>query len=637
MTMKLPHKIFIIFCLLADFSIIYAVKKCPKCGKNDYEDNYNYCTKCPDQRLLTKVQVPNVVGKEKNNAISLLKDNGFVVISEIEFTIDENKVNKVIGQYPKGTIWVDEGSKITVKVSIATRKLHLPKWIERIKSYKFWPVDGKCALGISIGDIKNTVIDSLGVPDSTSEYVYNYNWQDNKLNIFFLNGRVDTISLFMDTLTRKYLNPAINLIINQLNNQGQTADKQDASQKCFYKKGITFVLDKDSVIGFKIFAPKTEPHWISILKSDGIDLPNLTICRLSIGMYSDSINIILGQPDSVIKNMIIYEYFDNKLVFTNVGGEIDTIQLFISRDLLITTIANRFITREALVNTYPDFTQANDRELIYNNHGFAVSFNKHGLLKNLKMFPKEYNNMILIPEGTFKLGITKKDAKLIEKFFGFEKDEMIDAMPQKVVYLKSFYIDKYEVTNRQFQKFITATNYNPEGDWKKAFKPGKENHPVVAVTWNDAKAYAVWAGKRLPNELEWEKAARCSLGYWFPWGNTTDDTDVAEYANLIYTGLKTTVPVDSFEKGKSSYGVFNMAGNVWEWCSNIYLSDYYKNLTLFNQNIDEDKISVNSPQSVRGGSYSSNISSILSPFRFFQSKNSHRWDLGFRCVKDIKR
>jgi len=149
----------------------------------------------------------------------------------------------------------------------------------------------------------------------------------------------------------------------------------------------------------------------------------------------------------------------------------------------------------------------------------------------------------------------------------------LDETPEHVVDLDAFYIDRYEVTNARYKRFVDATGKPPPRHWKGGEIPaGKESHPVVYVNWFDADAFCRWEGKRLPNELEWEKAARGPDGNVFPWGNrfALDKANTPQrWASLKEPGG--TMPVGSFEAGKSPYGVYDMAGNVWEWTADWYL------------------------------------------------------------------
>jgi len=176
--------------------------------------------------------------------------------------------------------------------------------------------------------------------------------------------------------------------------------------------------------------------------------------------------------------------------------------------------------------------------------------------------------MVLIPAGEFLMGSPK----------GFGSDD--DECPQHRVYLDAYYISKYEVTNEQFSRFVSSANYKAEGSWKDYAKAGKEKHPVVNVTWNDAMAYCRWEGGSLPTEAQWEKAARGTDGREYPWGNTWDGSmcnwrngpKVAGMADMY----RRTTPGGSFPSDASPYGIYDMAGNVGEWCADWYDKNYYK-------------------------------------------------------------
>lgn len=133
--------------------------------------------------------------------------------------------------------------------------------------------------------------------------------------------------------------------------------------------------------------------------------------------------------------------------------------------------------------------------------------------------------------------------------------------------LPAFYIDRFEVTNQQFRRFVEATGYQAQGRWRRYATAGRERHPVIAVSWYDAEAYARWAGKRLPTEREWEKAARGGDGRRYPWGNPWDPSRL----NCFESAAGNTLPVGSVPRGASPYGAEDMAGNVWEWVDTWYV------------------------------------------------------------------
>ena len=183
----------------------------------------------------------------------------------------------------------------------------------------------------------------------------------------------------------------------------------------------------------------------------------------------------------------------------------------------------------------------------------------------------------LIPAGEFQMG-------------GSDSDAEVDEHPVHTVDVEAFYIDKYEVTNAQYKKFVDA---NPQ--WQKDNIPrnlhngkylrfwrgntyhlSKENHPVVYVSWYAAMAYAKWAGKRLPTEAEWEKAARGGVvGIKYPWGDLIDSTK-ANYGRAVGK----TMPVGSYPP--NDYGLYDMVGNVMEWCLDAYDEEFYSHSPLHN-------------------------------------------------------
>ena len=193
----------------------------------------------------------------------------------------------------------------------------------------------------------------------------------------------------------------------------------------------------------------------------------------------------------------------------------------------------------------------------------------------------DYKEMVLIPAGTFIMGSSNEEVEKVIKTYGnrgdFVEYDFKKEKPRRSVYVKAFYIDRYEVTNAQYKKFIDAADYPPPHHWHDGtFPPDKANHPVIDVNWSDAKAYAEWAGKRLPTEEEWEKAARGTDGRIYPWGDefNQDKAGTAEGILRLYLTptdlLHYAAPVDEFKGDKSPYGVYDMAGNVMEWTDSWY-------------------------------------------------------------------
>ena len=229
------------------------------------------------------------------------------------------------------------------------------------------------------------------------------------------------------------------------------------------------------------------------------------------------------------------------------------------------------------------------------------------------------NDMIKIPAGKFLRGTDER---------------LPDEGPQHTLMVKTFYIDKYEVTNLQYLRFITNDGKRPlpkqlEND---KIPPGKEDHPVTYVSWYDAKAYCAWAGKRLPSDIEWEKAARGTDGRNYPWGNEfsiNKANSPVRWSEMKLIG--DTTPVGSFEQGKSVYGVYDMSGNVWEWTSSRY--EAYPGNTRKSENYGGNY------RTLKGGSwwdcsfYQCGISAPVYNRSFFHPKTKNN-SFGFRCAKD---
>lgn len=175
------------------------------------------------------------------------------------------------------------------------------------------------------------------------------------------------------------------------------------------------------------------------------------------------------------------------------------------------------------------------------------------------------SEMILIPEGKFLMGTTSEQAAALAAEYGYHESWIAQETPRREVYLPAYRIDKYPVTNRQYAEFCKATGHPPRRHWQSEEPPSKIlDHPVTSVSHGDALAYAEWAGKRLPSEAEWEKAARGTDGRMFPWGDEFNP-DACCWNRTGAKGL-TADPVGNYPEGASPYGAMDMAGNTFEWC-----------------------------------------------------------------------
>lgn len=246
---------------------------------------------------------------------------------------------------------------------------------------------------------------------------------------------------------------------------------------------------------------------------------------------------------------------------------------------------------------------------------------------------------VLVPAGSFEMG--SMDG---------EKDEQ----PPHMVTLDAFWMDKTEITNAMFSKFTRETGYRTDAekegsgwtwtgsvweqisgaDWAHPLGPsshiaGKDRWPVVLVSWNDASEYCAWAGKRLPSEAEWEKAARGTDGRIYPWGNRAPACNLTNYnkGNDAFC-VKDSNAVGSYPDGASPYGVMDMAGNVWEWVNDWYGEEYYASSPSTNPPGPVEGIS----KVLRGGGWYYTDNFIRTSYRNGQEPGNRDFNLGFRCA-----
>ena len=235
--------------------------------------------------------------------------------------------------------------------------------------------------------------------------------------------------------------------------------------------------------------------------------------------------------------------------------------------------------------------------------------------------PEDLTPMVPIPAGEFIMGSTPRDGPP-------------DEQPQKRIYLDAFQIDKYETTVGRYAKYLVATRARPPRFWDQANPESDGEFPVVGVDWDEANAYCQWAGKRLPTEAEWEKAARGTDGRKHPWGN---EGPTPQYANLGRGGTfgysKSLEKVGSLDAGKSPFGVFDMIGNVWEWVADWYDRNAYKTMPEKNPKGPSKDGEKGAQRVIRGGSWERVPLVARVAARHRAAPSTQNGYLGFRCAK----
>jgi formylglycine-generating enzyme required for sulfatase activity len=222
--------------------------------------------------------------------------------------------------------------------------------------------------------------------------------------------------------------------------------------------------------------------------------------------------------------------------------------------------------------------------------------------------------MVLVPAGKFTFGISNSQFEKLyhDSSISMKFGEQYGEFHPEECMLPAYYIDRYPVTNEQYIRFLREAKYRKKPKLMNSKAWSAPRQPVVAVTWADAEAYAKWAGKRLPNEREWEKAARGTDGRLFPWG----DDAVSTKCNCFETGIDCTTAVGSYSQSASPYGVEDMAGNIWEMTSDRWNKDSF---------------------TMRGGCFLTYLRFCRTTARWAPDEDELRkgpeW-LGFRCVYD---
>ncbi|OYT19504.1 MAG: hypothetical protein CCU26_11245 [Nitrospira sp. UW-LDO-01] len=264
--------------------------------------------------------------------------------------------------------------------------------------------------------------------------------------------------------------------------------------------------------------------------------------------------------------------------------------------------------------------------------GLALSFAEDRVLFNETQTPtsKDGTPTVLVPAGPFPMGVPPGD-----------RDGGRDEYPRHEVFLDSFLIDQFEVTNGRYIEFVKSTGHrvpqnqtNPtrnlwQGD---SITESVAERPVINVDWFDADAYCKWAGKRLPTEAEWEKAAKGTSDRRFVWGNVEPTAKHLNY-NQRWIGEKTLMPVGSYEAGKSPYGAYDMAGNVWEWVNDWYDARYYEKSPERNPKGPETGLK----KVIRGAGWQNETPTVRIFTRVESDPTMRNESTGFRCATEVGR
>jgi formylglycine-generating enzyme required for sulfatase activity len=227
--------------------------------------------------------------------------------------------------------------------------------------------------------------------------------------------------------------------------------------------------------------------------------------------------------------------------------------------------------------------------------------------------------MVYVPAGDFTMGFN---------------DAGTDEKPAHTVFLDTYWIDRTEVTNGMYALCVQAGTCKPPGSLNSNLHSDYygtsqyADYPVIQVDWMAAQAYCGWAGRSLPTEAQWEKAARGPDDRFYPWGNTSPNCSLANYWGTTFACVGDTTAVGGYQSGASPYGALDMAGNVWEWVADWYDASYYMNSPSSNPQgpaSGTDRI-------LRGGSWYFDGYRTRSTYRYRYSPGLRGDSIGFRCA-----
>jgi formylglycine-generating enzyme required for sulfatase activity len=267
------------------------------------------------------------------------------------------------------------------------------------------------------------------------------------------------------------------------------------------------------------------------------------------------------------------------------------------------------------------FLESKAQKIYKNDKGFWEADHGDGII------------MVYIPAGKFKMGQTGEEKQWLIDQIGIQKynEYYKNELPLHDVHLDGCWMGKYEVTLGQYKAFISDQGYAALPPYVSKYSPG-DDHPVIGVSWEDANAYCKWLSKKkglnfkLPTEAQWEKASRGADGRKYPWGNDEPDETLANFMRKVGK----TSPVGSFPQCASPYGLLDMAGNVWEWCRDIYGDYYYNNSPKENPTGPKS----GSLRVLRGGSWSGDASYLRCANRSYGMSSAHDGVLGFRLCQE---